>query len=126
MHHRNISIMPRVQPDVFERAISLANKSTMQHRHGAVIVKNGQIIGEGFNHEASFMCHQWSMHSEVAAILNIKKQYRTKKFLEDAVMVVVRIGPTARVSESTRMSKPCEKCRQAIEESGIKKVFYSC
>jgi deoxycytidylate deaminase len=117
--------MPRVQPDVFERAISLANKSTMQHRHGAVIVKNGQIIGEGFNYETHFMCHQWSIHSEVAAIMSIKRQHRNKKFLEDAVMLVVRIG-ARNWNSDCRLSKPCEKCRQAINESGIKKVFYSC
>lgn len=122
--------MPRVQTDVFDRAIALANKSVMQHRHGAVVYCKGQIIGEGYNYETHYMCHQWSIHSEVAALMSIKKQHKSKKYLEDAVMVVVRIGgrpsPSQRNSGECRMSKPCQRCMQAIEEAGIKKVFYSC
>lgn len=132
--HREKPQMPRVQPDIFERAIALANKSTMQHQHGAVIVKNGQIIGEGFNYQSDFMCHQWSIHSEVAALLSIKKQHRNKKYLEDAVMVVVRVKPRATSGGQTgcgedftlKMSKPCERCKKAVADAGIKKVFYSC
>lgn len=115
----------KVDENVFDRAAALANKSTMVQRHGAVILKNGEIIGEGYNYHTHFMCHSWSVHSEVAALLSLKKQHRHKKFLEDAVMVVVRIGPPSR-SDEFKNSKPCERCREAILKSGIRKVFYSC
>lgn len=117
--------MPSVGVDVFERAMTVASKSTMMHKHGAVIVKNGEIISEGYNHLTNFMCHQWSVHSEVAALLNLKKQHRHKKFLEDATMLVVRIGPPSN-RDSCKNSKPCDRCREAIAKAGIKKVFYSC
>lgn len=110
--------------DVFDRAIALANKSSMLHKHGAVIVKNGEIIGEGYNHQRTHMCHKWSIHSEVAALLSLKKVHRNKKFLEDAVMVVVRVASPNNPA-TCKNSKPCESCRQAINESGLRKVFYS-
>ena len=117
--------MPNVDMDVFDRALQLAKKSTMQHKHGAVIVKNGEIIGEGYNHLTDFMCHQWSVHSEVAAIMSLKKQHRHRKFLEDAVMVVVRMGPPSNIN-ACKNSAPCDRCRQAIAKAGIGRVFYSC
>ena len=115
----------RVDTTVFERATVLANKSTMLHRHGAVIVWEGQIIGEGYNYHTDFMCHQWSVHSEVAALMSLKKQHRHKKVLENATMVVVRLGPPS-CPEELKNSKPCDRCRQAILKAGIKRVFYSC
>lgn len=110
---------------VFDRATQLANKSTMVQRHGAIIIKNGEIIGEGYNYHTNIFCHQWSVHSEVAALMSLKKQHKTPKALQDAVMVVVRIGPPSKAGE-LKNSKPCDRCREAIEKAGIKKVFYSC
>lgn len=108
--------------DVFDRAVQLAKKSTMNQRHGAVIVKGGEIIGQGYNHAATFMSHSWSCHAEVSAILNLKN--KSKRYLEDATLIVVRIGPDS-IGCPMKLSKPCENCRKAIEKAGIKKVFYS-
>ena len=113
--------MKNLNVDIFDRVTSVAHKSTMVFKHGTVIVKNGEIISEGYNHLADFMCHQWSVHSEVDAILNLKKNHRNKKFLEDAVMIVVRIG----AKNDMRMSKPCDACKKAIEKAGIKRILYS-
>lgn len=115
--------MGKVNIDVFDRALQVAKKSTMTHKHGALIIKNGEIIAEGFNHTADFMSHSWSIHSEVAALLNLKKQHRHKKYLEDVVMLVVRVGGIN--NQECRMSAPCCRCREAIEKAGIKKIFYS-
>lgn len=109
--------------DVFERAITLAKKSTMGHRHGAVIVKNGEIIGEGYNHIATYMSHSWSCHAEMAAILSLKN--RGKKYLEDASMIVVRVSNHRLQAQHLKLSKPCERCTEQIIKSGIRRVFYS-
>lgn len=105
--------------NIVEKAIALANKSTMMQKHGAIILsKNGDIIGQGFNHYASFMSHSWSCHAEIAALLNIKNK---REKLIDATLVVVRIGS----DNIVKMSKPCEKCKKEIIKFGIKRVFYS-
>lgn len=108
--------------DVFERAVQLAKKSVMTQKHGAVIVKGGEIIGQGYNHATTFMSHSWSCHAEVAAILNLKN--KSRKYLEDATLIVVRVGPVS-IGCPMKLSKPCENCRKAIEKVGIRKVFYS-
>ena len=108
-----------IELNVFDKAMQLAKKSTMMQKHGAVILdKNGDIIGQGFNHFASFMSHSWSCHAEIVALLSIKNK---KVTLVDATLVVVRIGPES----NPKLSKPCENCRKEINKFGIKRVFYS-
>lgn len=100
----------------------LAQKSTMVQRHAAIIIKNGEIIGQGINKLSDFMCHQYSIHSEVAAILSLKKAHRNKEYLKDATMIVVRVTGKQNMF---RMSKPCESCSKAIIDAGIGTVYYT-
>ena len=72
----------------------------------------------------NFYSHQYSMHAEVSAIQNLKKNkmggYNHK---EDFTMIVVRI--CGKDGDYTRCSKPCIGCQKEIEKMGIKRVFYS-
>lgn len=107
------------RPDAaFDRAIMLARKSCMVHRHGCVIKKGSDIVGEGYNRAIRHMEHAFSLHSEVVALSSVKN--RSKGFLDDAIMIVVRLGP-----DGLKLSNPCAQCRRAIEKSGIRKIFYS-
>lgn len=115
--------MPQPHVDVFDRAVQLAHKSTMTQRHGAVIVRNGEIIGEGYNHWTTYMSHSYSCHAEVAALLSVKN--KTKKMLQDATMIVVRISNNHCMPNVLKLSKPCENCTKEINKWGIRKVFYS-
>lgn len=115
--------MPKPNIDVYERAMSLARKSTMSQKHGAIVIKNGEIIGEGFNHVTTYMSHSYSCHAEVAALLSIKNHM--KKQLHDATMIVVRISNNHKHPNNLRLSKPCINCTKEIIKAGIKKVFYS-
>lgn len=115
--------MPKIQGDIFDRAVTLAHKSTMTQKHGAVIIKNGEIIGEGYNHITTYMSHSYSCHAEVAAILSLKN--RSKKYLCDATMVVVRISNNHCFPNLLKLSKPCESCTKEIIKCGLRKVFYS-
>jgi tRNA(Arg) A34 adenosine deaminase TadA len=83
--------------DIFDKAIALAKKSTMQQKHGAIVVYNGEILGQGFNHMASFMSHSWSCHAEMGAILSIRKKDKWK--ICESTLVVVRVGSDARDRE---------------------------
>lgn len=108
--------------DVFQRAQNLAKKSTMINKHGAVITKNGRIIGEGYNHYSSYMSHNYSVHAEMAALLNVPKRKKNRKYLEEATMIVVRV---AGKDFHCSLSKPCFNCQQEIAKAGIKRTFYS-
>ncbi len=111
--------------DVFERAINEAKKSVMNHRHGCVIVKDGEIVATGHNRMMDFMSHTLlSIHAECDAIRKIKS--KGKKYMEQCSLVVVRIGQPDNNNQPTlKNSKPCEACTKEIHKCGIVRVFYS-
>jgi tRNA(adenine34) deaminase len=76
---------------------------------GAIVVKNGEIIGEGFNTRNSFK--SVIGHAEIDAIEMACKHIGDWR-LDDAVMYVTLM--------------PCMMCTGAIIESRIKKVYYLC
>ena len=110
------------QQHYLKYAAKVAHKSLMDHKHGAIIVYNDTVIGCGYNHTHEHMCHRFSIHAEVEAILKVKSKY--KHILQDAEMYVVRIGNT-KYQCPLKYSKPCCDCQQVIQKFGIKKVYYS-
>lgn len=109
---------------IYDAAVHQASKSTMQHRHGAIIVnRSGDILGQGYNQMMTFYSHQYSMHAEVAALQNLKKRNKKLWSNEDLTMIVVRLG--GKDGSYTKFSKPCDNCQKEIEKMGIKRVFYS-
>lgn len=76
---------------------------------GAIIVKNNEIIGEGFNTRNSFK--SVIGHAEIDAIEMACKRVGDWR-LDDCVMYVTLL--------------PCLMCTGAISESRIKKVYYLC
>ena len=103
------------------RAAKIAFKSTsIAHKHGCVIVKDGEIISEGYNHRKIHLYHKCSVHAEIDALYKCPK----RKSLQECEMYVVRIGP-ASLGYPLKYSKPCPDCSKAIEKAKIKKVFYS-
>jgi tRNA(Arg) A34 adenosine deaminase TadA len=104
------------------RACRVAQKSGMNHRHGAVIVRNGEVVAEGFNYEAQDFSSGFSVHAEMDALAKVK--HLGKAYLSQCDMVVVRIGPST-LSHTTKMSMPCPTCRPMIEWMGIRKVYYT-
>lgn len=105
-----------------KRAINLALKSTCQtHRHGCVIVKDDEILSEGYNHTQLHLYHKFSIHAEVDAISKLK---HNKKLLSACDLYVVRIG-TDSMGNPLKYSKPCPACIKAIHKAGIRRVYYS-
>lgn len=101
-----------------EIAAKIAMKSPMGHKHGAIIVYKGKIIGTGHNY---YFAH-FSIHAEVSALSCIKKRY--KHLLSDCELYVVRIGPD-KYNNPLKYSKPCCNCQNAILKHNIKRAFYS-
>ncbi|MDB5716150.1 MAG: hypothetical protein JWO15_3547 [Sphingomonadales bacterium] len=113
-------------------AISLANAHQFDERlgytHCAVIVRGGAILSVGYNGlningfvdylsafdktERPFI----NKHAEVHAILSA----RNKLDLRGAKLFVARIKPTG-----IGMSKPCESCRQAARQYGIRRIIFT-
>lgn len=105
-----------------QRAATIAFRSNLKsHRHGCVIVsQSGQIIAEGYNHVSNGI-NAHSIHAEVHALTKyrpLRKQY------PNCTMYVVRIG-TERMGNPLKYSRPCAKCSEHIEDSDIRRVYYS-
>jgi deoxycytidylate deaminase len=105
-----------------KRATNLALKSPCQnHRHGCVIVKDDEILSEGYNHTQTHLYHKFSIHAEVDAISKLK---HNKKLLSSCDLYVVRIGRDS-MGNPLKYSKPCQDCIKAIHKAGIRRVYYS-
>jgi dCMP deaminase len=87
-------------------------------RVGALIVKNGMIISDGFNgtpsgfpndcEDADGNTHWYVLHAEANAIMKVAKSTQSSD------------GATLYVTTS-----PCKDCSKLIIQSGIKTVVYS-
>lgn len=107
-------------PPPLNAAIKLAEHSTHQHRHGAVIVKHGRIIGRGFNkirhHKYSkFYPYAEACHAEAAAILDSSCDVRY------STVFVARIN----LMGNYRNSAPCRNCRNLLASLGFRRVVYT-
>ena len=102
----------------FQRAARAAQRSSMTHKHGCVIVFSDGNTVCGHNHHDIHLTHSFSIHAEVDAMYKASKS----RHLRDCHMYVVRIGVDA---NTLKLSRPCSACRKKIEKVGIRKVYYS-
>lgn len=101
----------------------LATKSDLRHKHGAVVVKSGRVLGMGYNKHRNSPSvimegrHRLDCgyHAEAVAIKEAGEKAR------GATIFVARINRNG----SDLLSKPCENCQKLIEESGIKNVIFT-
>lgn len=87
-----------------------------KYRVGAVVVKNGVIIGTGFNsmktHPKSTTHHK-RIHAELKAVLNAEGD------VSGADIYVTRLTKACDIG----CSFPCASCEAMLIESGIRKVY---
>lgn len=93
------------------QAIEKARESISQGGFpaGAVVVKGGEVIGEGISVGNKF--HDPTSHGEIAAIRNACKNTDTSD-LTGAVLYA--------------SMEPCSMCHSAAMWSGISKIFFAC
>lgn len=95
-----------------QRAIELAGKG-MQNGSGgpfgAVVVKNGEIIGEGYNGVTSK--NDPTAHAEITAIRNACRKLKT--FQLDGCVIYTSC-------------EPCPMCMAAIYWARLDEVYYAC
>lgn len=103
------------------KCAQLASRSNLTHKHGCVIVdkKTGDIISKGYNRNLRNHVDVCSLHAEMAAIKNAKKNNLTK----DCDMYIVRLRNSNK--PELKYSKPCPHCFKYIIQSKISKIYYS-
>lgn len=91
------------------RAIALAQEAESHNEIpvGAVIVANGEIIGEGFNQ--SIMNHDPSAHAEMVAIRNAGKALNNYRLIDCTLYVTL---------------EPCMMCSGLLVHSRITRLVY--
>jgi deoxycytidylate deaminase len=100
-------------------AIRMAERSPRQrHRLGCVLFRKNRLVGYGWNdiqktHPRSSHPYK-KVHAEVDALLCSSCD------LHGAVAYVARIRPTG-----IGIARPCEHCRQALMERGIRRVWWT-
>jgi deoxycytidylate deaminase len=104
---------------ILERGKKIAHKSTLTHKHSAIIIHKGNIVAEGINYGGTYISRWYAVHAEIDALHKIK--HRSKKFREECSIVCVRV-----VGNDTKMSKPCINCENIIKQYGIKRIFFTC
>ena len=104
-------------------AVQEAKKSTYHQKLGSVLFNKKQFISSSYNnperavkhHHPKFRKFYHSIHAEVGAILNARKD------LKGASILVVRINR----NNQFLLAKPCFHCQSYLEFVGIKNCFYS-
>ena len=117
-------------------AFDIAMKSSHRCKHCALVVKNGKVVGKGYNRCLGVKNGKNSYHAEKQALIH----NCLKKDLKGADLIVVRINTslknldevdveTGNLKDIFCNSKPCKKCTIMIEkcqsEYGLRNVYYT-
>jgi pyrimidine deaminase RibD-like protein len=105
------------------KAVETARAGHGKFKHGAILVKNGEIISEGHNQmrgQASITAtaHSWRasfLHAEEVALKNAGTA------ANGAVLYVARVGRSGDI----RNSKPCVRCASKIARAGVRRVVFT-
>lgn len=105
------------------RAARLAQQSTCNQRHGAIIVRGGSVLGAGINMMKNDPDTpgldpktQSSVHAECAALKSVRG-----KNLKGATVYVARVNKR----NEPLMSKPCENCEAELKRRGVVKMVWT-
>jgi deoxycytidylate deaminase len=98
----------------------LAKTGPCDIHHGAVIVKGGRVMSHGVNTfrnapNASLPPGSVTEHAEEAALRILNGNARGAKIYIARVMK----------SGQTGLSRPCNRCYEAIVNAGIKEIIYT-
>jgi deoxycytidylate deaminase len=101
-----------------------ARKSISRNTHGAVVVKSGRVLGTGWNKDRNsphivspeHVKSDCSYHAEQVAIREAG-EYNVK----GAIIYVARVNRKGH----DRNSKPCPRCSDLIDRTGIKRVIFT-
>lgn len=97
-------------------AMGVALESKCRHRHGALVVKHGRILGAAPNVQKNSpltVDHRFSsIHAEIGAL-------RRAGWPKKSTLYVARINGQG----VARMSKPCANCQAVLDEMRCKVIY---
>lgn len=102
-------------------ATNLARMSSCNKRHGAMVVRNGNVLSVGINkyrndpHQPTDHPKCISIHAEEQALKACKGD------TEGATIYVARVAKDGLPA----YSRPCGRCQKAIRKAGIRHVYYT-
>ena len=113
-------------------AITAANMSTCKTRHGAVLVKNGNVLAIGVNAlknnphivgpdkpnvlaPSVDVKDMMSVHAEESVIRANSEE------ADNAVVYIARLAADGEIA----LSKPCEACQRMLKKYGVKKAIWT-
>jgi tRNA(Arg) A34 adenosine deaminase TadA len=114
-----------ISDNFLQLAIETAKSSPSKKKVGAVLLKKNKIVATAVNLEkkshplqAKFakrvgLWQKIYLHSEVHALIKAREDADT--------IVVARVNPQNKL----RNAKPCPICALALEEAGVKNIYYS-
>jgi len=93
-----------------QKALELAEKAEEQGEVpvGAVLVKDNEIIGQGFNQPIS--THDPSAHAEIIALRQAAKQIKNYRLVDTTMYVTL---------------EPCAMCAMAMVHARVKTLIYA-
>lgn len=124
MPKKIVDNLSRQETRYLDLALNLAKSSTVsRYKHGAIIVKGGRVISTGVNKirnhpdvldSDKLIKTNAHVHAEVDAIRKVSS-------LKGAKIYIARIT----VGGNPGLSRPCDRCYQAIVRSGISKIVHT-
>ena len=104
---------------MIQRALKIAERSHLtKFKTGAVIVKDGKILSEGWSHLGTLKRVQfYSVHAELHAYLRAHHMN-----LDGAICYVANI---AWKSQNITNGCPCICCAHLLREAGVEKVYHT-
>ena len=99
-----------------------AAKSKEEFMLGACVVKNGRVLGRGYNqlNKTNALVNKFfqfpTLHAEVAALARLDPDD-----VKGAIVYVYRIKRHC----DPGLARPCEKCAEVLAKFGVKRVIYS-
>ncbi len=99
--------------------IKVAEKSCVNQKHSAVLIKNGKIINYGYNKYCSF-AKKSTIHAEMDALMTLRKKYK-KHQLKNMDIVIIRISSK---NNELKNSRPCNGCIDILKKSYIRRVYF--
>jgi len=102
-------------------ASKVAETSTMDQRHGAVVVKTGRVLSVGVNKwrnpsliSINHYDPNLTVHAEIDALNRVS----------DARGATIYVSRVDKFGQE-QYSRPCERCEKALAAAGVKAVIYT-
>lgn len=105
-----------------KRAFEIAKQSKCRQQHGAVVIRNGNVLAVATNKDRnlvnnldeSHVKEHASVHAEVAALSQVANPKGCTVF----VARVMRDGKPG-------YSKPCSRCERYLKNAGVRRVVWT-